>query len=147
MQVFDWELLAGEVRHWLGDTNLRDAAEMCKPFGEISPSTLSRVQRGKEIDLPTLLVLCNAMKKRVADFIREEETGAEIPPVSVRLRCPNRGVLEAVTANLYQDAGATFETVVEIGGGYEVAGSIPPPLRFSVSSPVPAVEATKDTPE
>ncbi len=65
----DISMLSDMVRAKRGYRGLREIAKDCK----ISPSTISRVERGAVPDIATFLALCDWLEIPPAEFIREAE--------------------------------------------------------------------------
>ncbi len=66
----DTERLANLVRSKRGRRGLRDTA---KEIGNISPSTISRVENGKTPDMDTFLALCDWLEVPPAELIKNTE--------------------------------------------------------------------------
>ena len=82
----DTERLANLVRSKRGRRGLRDTA---KEIGNVSPSTISRVENGKTPDMDTFLALCDWLKVPAAELIKntEDEEALETPEaISIQLR-------------------------------------------------------------
>lgn len=85
----DTERLANLVRTKRGSRGLRETAN---EIGNVSPSTLSRVENGKMPDMETFLLLCDWLQVPPAELIRNtEETQVpsdEISPnaIAIQLR-------------------------------------------------------------
>lgn len=71
----DLDRLAALVKSKRGDRGLRDVA---KEIGEISPSTLSRVENGKMTDMGTFLSLCDWLEIAPEELIKNAKN--EQPP-------------------------------------------------------------------
>lgn len=66
----DTELLATLTRGRRGSRGLR---EIAKEIGDVSPSTLSRVENGKMPDMETFLLLCDWLEVPPAALIKRKE--------------------------------------------------------------------------
>ena len=78
------ERLATMTRTKRGSRGLREVAI---EIGNISPSTLSRVENGKMPDLETFLLLCDWLEVSAAEFIRNtQSTTSEAEKASVANR-------------------------------------------------------------
>ncbi|MDZ8104890.1 MAG: helix-turn-helix transcriptional regulator [Nostoc sp. DedQUE12a] len=66
----DTHLLAAMVKTKRGRKGLRDTA---KEIGNISSSTLSRVENGKMPDMETFLLLCNWLQVSPAELFKKTE--------------------------------------------------------------------------
>ncbi|WP_427157233.1 helix-turn-helix domain-containing protein [Aliinostoc sp. HNIBRCY26] len=66
----DTNLLAARVKTKRGKKGLRDTA---KEIGNISSSTLSRVENGKMPDMETFLLLCNWLQVSPAELFKKTE--------------------------------------------------------------------------
>lgn len=69
----DIERLANLVRSKRGSRGLRETAE---DIGDVSPSTISRVENGKTPDIDTFLALCDWLEVPPAELIKN--TQAEV---------------------------------------------------------------------
>jgi transcriptional regulator with XRE-family HTH domain len=65
-QHFQVEALANAVKSKRGDISLRKVAE---ELGDVSASTLSRLERHETIDLVTILRVCDWLNRPITDFI------------------------------------------------------------------------------
>lgn len=65
----DMQMLSDMVRTKRGNRALREIANDCL----ISPSTISRVERGAVPDMATFLALCDWLEIPPAEFIRDTE--------------------------------------------------------------------------
>lgn len=82
----DTERLASLVKTKRGSRGLRDTA---KEIGNVSPSTISRVENGKTPDMETFLALCDWLEVPPAELIKnteEEETLDTPDAISIQLR-------------------------------------------------------------
>lgn len=70
----DTNLLASLVRHKRGSRGLRDIA---REVGDVSPSTLSRVENGKTPDMDTFLKLCDWLGENATRFIKSDAKSVE----------------------------------------------------------------------
>lgn len=73
------EKLASLVRHQRGSKGLRDTA---REIGRVSPSTLSRVEKGSSPDLDTFFALCDWLKISPTEFIRSDDKETSKPNIS-----------------------------------------------------------------
>lgn len=67
---FDTPTLAAYVRAKRGQRNLREVAA---EIGTVSPSTLSRIERGLAPDIQTFLLLCDWLEQPTSTFIRTDD--------------------------------------------------------------------------
>ena len=82
----DTEKLANLVRSKRGNRGLRDTA---KEIGNVSPSTISRVENGKTPDMDTFLALCDWLEVPPAELIKntEDEEALDTPEaITIQLR-------------------------------------------------------------
>ena len=82
----DTERLASLVRGKRGSRGLRDTA---KEIGNVSPSTISRVENGKTPDMETFLALCDWLEVPPAELIKntEDEEDLDTPEaITIQLR-------------------------------------------------------------
>ncbi|SFB99805.1 helix-turn-helix domain-containing protein [Spirosoma endophyticum] len=94
----DADRLATLLRAKRAGRGLRDIAD---EIGEVSPSTLSRVENGKAPDLTTFLLICDWLQVAPDELLRKEEdtTGKEINPLEeVALLLRSNKNLDAATA-------------------------------------------------
>ena len=70
MYYLDTERLASLVRKKRGSLGLR---EVSADIGNVSPSTLSRVESGKMPDMETFLALCNWLEVPLCELFRTTE--------------------------------------------------------------------------
>lgn len=80
------EKLANLVRSKRGTRGLRETA---KEIGNVSPSTISRVEKGKTPDMDTFFALCEWLEVSPAEFIQnsEEEKELDTPEaIAIQLR-------------------------------------------------------------
>lgn len=75
---FNAERLANMVRSKRGTRGLRETA---KEIGNVSPSTISRVENGKTPDMETFLALCHWLEVPPAELMKnaEEEKNLDTP--------------------------------------------------------------------
>lgn len=93
----DTERLANLVRSKRGNRGLRDTA---KEIGNISPSTISRVENGKTPDMDTFLALCDWLEVPAAELIKntENEEDLDTPEaITIQLRADKN--LDPAVAN------------------------------------------------
>lgn len=95
------EQLATMTRTKRGSRGLREVAI---EIGNISPSTLSRIENGKMPDIETFLLLCDWLEVSAAEFIRNtqsttslEEKASVADTVDILLRADKN--LDPATAN------------------------------------------------
>lgn len=82
----DTEKLANLVRSKRGLRGLRDTA---KEIGNVSPSTISRVENGKTPDMDTFLALCDWLEVPAAELIKNTEDEADLDTpeaITIQLR-------------------------------------------------------------
>ncbi|MGL5880887.1 MAG: helix-turn-helix domain-containing protein [Xenococcaceae cyanobacterium] len=83
----DTERLANLVRGKRGSRGLRETA---KEIGNVSPSTISRVENGKVPDMDTFLALCDWLEVPPAELIKntenEENTLNTPEAITIQLR-------------------------------------------------------------
>lgn len=80
------EKLANLVRSKRGSRGLRETA---KEIGNVSPSTISRVENGKTPDMDTFLALCNWLEVPPAELIvntKDEEDVDTPEAIAIQLR-------------------------------------------------------------
>ncbi|MEL6438529.1 MAG: helix-turn-helix domain-containing protein [Cyanobacteria bacterium J06621_8] len=83
---FNIEKLANLVRSKRGNRGLRETA---KEIGNVSPSTISRVENGKTPDMDTFLALCNWLEVPAAELMgnTEEKEDVNTPEaIEIQLR-------------------------------------------------------------
>ena len=93
----DTEKLANLVRSKRGNRGLRDTA---KEIGNVSPSTISRVENGKTPDMDTFLALCDWLEVPPAELIKntkEEEDLDTLEAMTIQLRADKN--LDPAVAN------------------------------------------------
>lgn len=97
----DTELLAALTRSQRGSRGLREVA---KEIGDVSPSTLSRIENGKMPDMETFLLLCDWLEVPPAALIKRREedqvpvSDLDTPEVlAIQLRADKN--LDPATAN------------------------------------------------
>jgi transcriptional regulator with XRE-family HTH domain len=93
----DIERLASLVRNKRGSRGLRETA---KEIGNVSPSTISRVENGKTPDMDTFLALCNWLEIPAAELIKntEDEKVLDTPEaITIQLRADKK--LDPAIAN------------------------------------------------
>ena len=84
--VLNAEKLANLVRSKRGNRGLRETA---KEIGNVSPSTISRVENGKTPDMDTFLALCNWLEIPPAELINstEKKNKSDTPEaIAIQLR-------------------------------------------------------------
>ena len=82
----DIERLANLVRSKRGSRGLRETAQ---EIGNVSPSTISRVENGKTPDMDTFLALCDWLEVPPAELIKntEDEEALNTPEaITIQLR-------------------------------------------------------------
>jgi transcriptional regulator with XRE-family HTH domain len=93
----DMEKLASLVRNKRQTRGLRETA---KEIGNVSPSTISRVENGKAPDMETFLALCDWLKVPAAELIKNTEDEREIDTpeaITIQLRADRN--LDPIIAN------------------------------------------------
>ena len=93
----DLERLATMVRAKRGSRNLRDAAQ---EVGNVSPSTLSRVENGKMPDMETFLALCEWLAIAPAELFRSGKPVAPASGEEITLQLRADKNLDPATANI-----------------------------------------------
>ncbi len=91
------EKLANLVRSKRGNCGLRETA---KEIGNVSPSTISRVEKGKTPDMDTFLALCEWLEVSPAEFIQntEQEQDLDTPEaIAIQFRADKN--LDPAVAN------------------------------------------------
>lgn len=90
----DLQQLSTAIKSKRGSRGLR---EIAREIGEVSPSTLSRIENGKTPDMDTFLRVCDWLQQAPADFIKTslQEKEAEAGP-TIQLRSDQK--LDAETA-------------------------------------------------
>lgn len=105
----DIERLANLVRSKRGSRGLRETA---KEIGNVSPSTISRVENGKTPDVETFLSLCDWLEVPPAELIKntEEEQSLNTPEtIAMHLRADKNldpaiaNALASLVKAAYQD--------------------------------------------
>ncbi|MBC8137174.1 MAG: helix-turn-helix transcriptional regulator [Fibrella sp.] len=92
------ERLATMVRAKRGNRNLRDTAT---EIGNLSPSTLSRVENAKTPDMETFLLLCDWLEVAPAElFSQEGETPKKSSGDQITLQLRADKNLDPATANV-----------------------------------------------
>lgn len=97
----DTELLAKLTRSKRGSRGLREVAN---EIGDVSPSTLSRVENGKMPDMETFLLLCDWLEVPPAVIIKnKEDRQASVsdldPPEALAIQLRADKNLDPATAN------------------------------------------------
>lgn len=92
----DIERLASLVRKKRGSRGLRETAA---ESGQLSPSTLSRVENGKIPDLETFLALCNWLGISPAEFFNTEKDRQANTPEAIALHLQADPHLDPAIAN------------------------------------------------
>jgi len=93
----DTERLANLVRSKRGSRGLRETAQ---EIGDVSPSTISRVENGKTPDIDTFLALCDWLEVPPAELIKntEDEDDVDTPEaIAIQLRADKK--LDPAIAN------------------------------------------------
>ena len=98
----DTKLLAALTRSQRGSRGLR---EIAKEIGNVSPSTLSRVENGKMPDMETFLLLCDWLSVPPAALIkRKEDNRASVSylstPEAIAIQFRSDKSLDPATANV-----------------------------------------------
>lgn len=87
------EKLSALVKSKRGTKGLRETA---KEIGDVSPSTLSRIEQGKMPDLETFVKLCDWLGISTNEFIEGEEDGsANTSDVPIPEGASNLEIIEA----------------------------------------------------
>ena len=103
------ERLANLVRSKRGSRGLRETA---KEIGNVSPSTISRVENGKTPDMDTFLALCNWLEIPPAELMKntEDEEDLSTPEaIAIQLRADKNldpaiaNALASLVKAAYQD--------------------------------------------
>ena len=109
----DAETLATLVRTKRAGRGLREVAD---EIGDVSPSTLSRVENEKAPDMTTFLRICDWLQVPPAQLLRDQESPAATPAadtserIALLLRSDNQ--LDPATANaLAAIIKATYQTL------------------------------------
>jgi len=94
----DSERLATMVRTKRATRGLREVAV---EIGDVSPSTLSRVENGRAPDMETFLLLCDWLRVPPAEFFSSEQAAPEekSPAESIELQLRADKNLDPATAN------------------------------------------------
>ncbi|WP_414575805.1 helix-turn-helix domain-containing protein [Anabaena sp. CCY 9402-a] len=92
----DIEKLASLVRKKRGSKGLRETAA---EIGNVSPSTLSRVESSKMPDMDTFLALCNWLKVPPAELFRTTEENQLDTPEAIAIQLRADKNLEPAIAN------------------------------------------------
>jgi transcriptional regulator with XRE-family HTH domain len=69
-RVFDTQYLAALIKTKRGNRGLREVAQ---EIGDVSPSTLSRIENGKVPDIDTFLRICAWLQVSSEEFIKETD--------------------------------------------------------------------------
>jgi len=94
----DLDRLSALVRNKLSSKGLRDAA---LEIGNVSPSTLSRVERGQAPDMETFMALCNWLDVSPSVFFKGPETSKPLSvPEAIALQLQSDKNLDPATANV-----------------------------------------------
>lgn len=109
----DVDRLAAMVKAKRGERGLRDIA---KQIGEVSPSTLSRVENGKMTDMETFLRLCDWLKISPNELIKDakdEEPPSISTPDAIALHLRADPKLDSTEARLLEKMfKAAYDQVV-----------------------------------
>ncbi|MEL4896326.1 helix-turn-helix domain-containing protein [Crocosphaera sp. Alani8] len=91
------EKLANLVRSKRGNRGLRETA---KEIGNVSPSTISRVEKGKTPDMDTFLALCEWLQVSPMEFIQDTDEGQDLKtPEAIAIRLRSDKNLDPAVAN------------------------------------------------
>jgi transcriptional regulator with XRE-family HTH domain len=74
-KILDTEYLAARIKAKRGNRGLRDIAQ---EIGDVSPSTLSRIENGKVPDMDTFLRICDWLQVSSEEFIKETDDQSQI---------------------------------------------------------------------
>src|SRR5690242_6071852 len=74
VKFLDTHYLAGLIRAKRGNRGLREVAQ---EIGNVSPSTLSRIENGKVPDMDTFLRICDWLHVSSEEFIKETQEPKE----------------------------------------------------------------------
>jgi transcriptional regulator with XRE-family HTH domain len=114
----DMEKLASLVRNKRLTRGLRETA---KEIGNVSPSTISRVENGKTPDMETFLALCDWLEVPAAELIKntEDEKAPNTPEaITIQLRADRNldpaiaNALASLVTAAYKDLSQTKNEVV-----------------------------------
>lgn len=115
----DADRLATLLRAKRAGRGLRDIAD---EIGEVSPSTLSRVENGKAPDLTTFLLICDWLQVAPDELLREEDlTRKETNPLE------EVALLLRASKNLDSATAKTLATVIK--AAYQSLATNPDPLE------------------
>ncbi|MEM8720389.1 MAG: helix-turn-helix domain-containing protein [Cyanobacteria bacterium P01_G01_bin.39] len=93
----DAERLANLVRSKRGNRGLRETA---KEIGNVSPSTISRVENGKTPDMDTFLALCDWLEIPPAELMTNTDNQEDIgTPEAIEIQLRADKNLDPATAN------------------------------------------------
>ncbi len=92
----DIERLASLVRKKRGSRGLRETSA---EIGNVSPSTLSRVESGKMPDMETFLALCNWLEVPPAELFRSSEDDQLDTPEAIAIQLRADKNLDPAIAN------------------------------------------------
>lgn len=92
----DIERLASLVRKQRGSRGLRETAA---EIGNVSPSTLSRVESGKMPDMETFLALCNWLQVPPAELFRTTDADQLNTPEAIAIQLRADKNLDPAIAN------------------------------------------------
>ncbi|QLE42215.1 helix-turn-helix transcriptional regulator [Nostoc sp. C052] len=93
----DLERLSTLVRDRRSDKKLRDVS---LEIGNVSPSTLSRVERGQSPDMETFIALCNWLDVSPSVFFKGAETNKHLSvPEAIALQLLSDKNLDSTVAN------------------------------------------------
>jgi transcriptional regulator with XRE-family HTH domain len=114
----DMDKLANLVRNKRLTRGLRETA---KEIGNVSPSTISRVENGKTPDIETFLALCDWLEVPAAELIKntEDEKAPNTPEaITIQLRADRNldpaiaNALASLVTAAYKDLSQTKNEVV-----------------------------------
>lgn len=108
----DIERLANLVRSKRSSRGLRETA---KEIGNVSPSTISRVENGKTPDMDTFLALCDWLEVPPAELIKntEDEEALNTPEaITIQLRA-DKNLDPAIANALASLVKAAYQDLVQ----------------------------------
>ena len=115
---FNAERLANMVRSKRGTRGLRETA---KEIGNVSPSTISRVENGKTPDMETFLALCHWLEVPPAELMRntEDKKNLDTPEaIEIQLRA-DKNLEPAVADALASLVKAAYKNLSQSKNGVD----------------------------
>ncbi|WP_375504048.1 helix-turn-helix domain-containing protein [uncultured Nostoc sp.] len=107
----DIQRLAALVRNKRGTRGLR---EISVEIGNVSPSTLSRVENGKMPDMETFIALCNWLQVRPSDlFFTDQDRQLNIDEEIIILLLSDKRLEPDTASALAQIIKATYRYLLE----------------------------------